>query len=1391
MVGLEVDEEGEEKEKKIGIGKSGLNGDVGSEQGVGAKRGGSSNEREGNRGRRPMRLRAPGASSIKGIWRWLWTTLRVPDSMVFRIYGIDVWSYLQFLKFCVAVFFVLSIVGVVIYLPVNMTGGNHMKGFNSTGMGNLPPGDKRAYVHLVGVYVVTFFITFLAFKFFKQFTRYRQRYKKLALLNNFSCMVTNVPLAKGITTSAKLQAFFEKLYPNQVASATLIFNLKPLERKIKDRQAFIEALDRAIAQYQNSGIRPLISLKSVAGSLSQRDRDLFGLPPSSSLPDDALDGVDIPPRYNGNLNLGASSEIEDDGLSVEMGRIPTRNNFNSGTSRNDHRRREEEGEESMESHDLGSMSSSDRVVHLDGSIDLESMDSKERRQTLKSPSRFKNCFGLFGSCSKTKSTDYMVDAMLWYQHQIDDLDEEIELERRRVEESEDLQEAVPLVMSTSDATKKHPSTPDARTHPSSISSQTPIGINSIDDMIEGEENESDSVSPSTPAKSVPGHLGNVLWRLSKKLQPDREEDEEILNEPFEQSDIPPEADPSIASLSDHERRILATSTALLDPRHVAPESAIESSDSQVPSSASNLVSSSGSSESGAPEQTIVPSTPTMEAAKARRLTRSMSRLLVQPTRSATTATSSITQVNMPPTNSSSLEPGTSASSATADGFAARKAFAASRTQSGSLTHLPVVQTPSSTSSASQSSHSKHRFGAGEAENFSSKKKRAHQHGKRGEEDYFRRRLDEEHSDDSHDSEDDDDEEQESIFERLMIRVPGVESLRKMWRNWVVGAPKVVVGEDGLLRRSVYRPTTTGFVTFKTIVAANHCANSGYLSKSFFKWRVEFAPAETDVLWRNIRLGWWQQWIRYLIMIALVCLLIIFWGVPVGFISQWANLEHLQSWSWSRRLLSWLRGLVGDNDTNADEISPNSPNFLPASPGVSPLMPTPFSSPIPSTMSPAVPAPKVKGPGIIDSVVARLSPTLTLLIFMNLLVPVIRVLFDYVERPPTKSGQETKVFRVYYAFLLFNVLFLSTLTSQISNLINQVVRNPSNTITDLARHLGETLPSYGAFFINYILNSSLLTGALGLPRIMFFAIHFIFLKRAKSPAEVERVKREAVGGFEYDFQYAAHLNIFTIALAYSSMVPLILPTALLYFMLWFTIDKYNLIFAYSDNFDRAGIWTPLVFRRVFAAIAIYHFTMFGTFLVKQNYFASGLLLPMFIFDLIIHWYAINTFAHRSQFVPLDEATRYPHTAYQLGLEDGYVHPAMHDIPDSLYVTRYDTNLLRQNIAHYKNIDASGERYGTDSKNLKNSHFSEPSNMHGGLGNGSSRSDDQHQMHGDQNIALKNSTSRAMRFHPSLTRDSNEGGVGAATTHSSTSASTSTTRKRVARSLEDELGLEEQH
>lgn len=122
-----------------------------------------------------------------------------------------------------------------------------------------------------------------------------------------------------------------------------------------------------------------------------------------------------------------------------------------------------------------------------------------------------------------------------------------------------------------------------------------------------------------------------------------------------------------------------------------------------------------------------------------------------------------------------------------------------------------------------------------------------------------------------------------------------------------------------------------------------------------------------------------------------------------------------------------------------------------------------------------------------------------------------------ERPPTKSRLEHVVFKTYFAFLLFNILLLSTLTSQLGDIAIAISHNPSGAVTEVARTLGKTLPNFGAFFINYVMNMTFISGAFGLTRIVFFIMHTVQLRWAKTPREIEEIKMEGVSFFEYDYQ----------------------------------------------------------------------------------------------------------------------------------------------------------------------------------------------------------------------------------------------------------------------------------
>jgi len=112
------------------------------------------------------------ANEVDGIINWLITLIKWDDQKIFRTYGIDVYVYLHFLKFCILLFSFFSLIGLAILLPTNYSGtfirlygpvgsklwlaGNwNATGFNSTLLGNLKEGDNRFWIHLAAVYVFT------------------------------------------------------------------------------------------------------------------------------------------------------------------------------------------------------------------------------------------------------------------------------------------------------------------------------------------------------------------------------------------------------------------------------------------------------------------------------------------------------------------------------------------------------------------------------------------------------------------------------------------------------------------------------------------------------------------------------------------------------------------------------------------------------------------------------------------------------------------------------------------------------------------------------------------------------------------------------------------------------------------------------------------------------------------------------------------------------------------------------------------------------------------------------------------------------------------------------------------------------------------------------------
>lgn len=191
------------------------------------------------------------------------------------------------------------------------------------------------------------------------------------------------------------------------------------------------------------------------------------------------------------------------------------------------------------------------------------------------------------------------------------------------------------------------------------------------------------------------------------------------------------------------------------------------------------------------------------------------------------------------------------------------------------------------------------------------------------------------------------------------------------------------------------------------------------------------------------------------------------------------------------------------------------------------------------------------------VVSEFLPTL-LLLSMSALLPVIVAYSDQGMSHWTKSKQNLSVMHKTFFFLLFMVLILPSLgLTSAQALVTWSLKPENRTMRWECIFLADK----GAFFVNYVITSSLIGTALELLRFPELAMYVWRLLMIKSDAEKVTIQKEILSIFPFGIHYTWTLLIFTITTVYSLICPLITPFGLLYLCLKHLVDKHNIYYVY--------------------------------------------------------------------------------------------------------------------------------------------------------------------------------------------------------------------------------------
>ncbi|KAK9898454.1 DUF221-domain-containing protein [Cystobasidium minutum MCA 4210] len=344
-------------------------------------------------------------------------------------------------------------------------------------------------------------------------------------------------------------------------------------------------------------------------------------------------------------------------------------------------------------------------------------------------------------------------------------------------------------------------------------------------------------------------------------------------------------------------------------------------------------------------------------------------------------------------------------------------------------------------------------------------------------------------------------------------------------------------------QDAYEAKAAAFIMFNDQVSAHEFAqnlNDNLPKKMKLSTRLINA-APDDVIWDNLNVKAADNKIRKIISWAITIVTIIFWAIPVAFVSSISNVSKLCS------TVSWLSWLC--------------------------TLPTPIN-------------------GIIQG---ALPPIAFAILFM--LLPIFLRKLSQFEGTPLHSLIERSLQKRYFAFLFIHGFIISTLASGIMAGISQITDDPSSAVSLLA----ENLPTSSVFFLTLIVTNGLAGAAGGILQIVRLAIYYVkaFLLGG-SPRALYKVTY-TMPAVRFGQLYPAQMLLVVIALAYSTIAPLVCGFALVTFTLWWFCYKYLFIWVHDQpaSMETGGLFFKTALNQMFAGLYIEHLCLIGLFFLARD------------------------------------------------------------------------------------------------------------------------------------------------------------------------------------------------
>uniref|UniRef100_A0A672TT25 Transmembrane protein 63C n=1 Tax=Strigops habroptila TaxID=2489341 RepID=A0A672TT25_STRHB len=196
----------------------------------------------------------------------------------------------------------------------------------------------------------------------------------------------------------------------------------------------------------------------------------------------------------------------------------------------------------------------------------------------------------------------------------------------------------------------------------------------------------------------------------------------------------------------------------------------------------------------------------------------------------------------------------------------------------------------------------------------------------------------------------------------------------------------------------------------------------------------------------------------------------------------------------------------------------------------------------------------------NPIITQFFPTLLLWAF-SVFLPFLVYYSAFFESHWTRSSENQLTMHKCFFFLVFMVIILPSLGLSSLDLFFRWLFDTHFLDQADVKFQCVFLPDNGAFFVNYVVTSSLIGTAMELLRIPGLLVYTARLCFAKSEPERLHIKRSQAYQFQFGLEYAWTSCIFSVVMTYSITCPIIVPFGLLYMLLKHMVDRYNIYYVY--------------------------------------------------------------------------------------------------------------------------------------------------------------------------------------------------------------------------------------